>query len=67
MNNKIGMNLLLWGTEINESLFPVLEEIKTIIKLNKLNYVKSLFATIEQLDEFEGSVLGLTYLKSLST
>ena len=30
MNNKIGMNLLLWGTEINESLFPVLEEIKTI-------------------------------------
>ena len=33
----------------------VLEEIKTIIKLNKLNYVKSLFATIEQLDEFEGS------------
>ena len=28
MNNKIGMNLLLWGTEINESLFPVLEQIK---------------------------------------
>jgi D-psicose/D-tagatose/L-ribulose 3-epimerase len=28
MKNKIGMNLLLWGTEINESLFPVLEEIK---------------------------------------
>jgi D-psicose/D-tagatose/L-ribulose 3-epimerase len=30
MNNKIGMNLLLWGTEINESLFPVLEEIAAI-------------------------------------
>ena len=28
MNNKIGMNLLLWGTEINESLFPTLEHIK---------------------------------------
>ena len=25
-----GMNLLLWGTEINESLFPVLEKIKEI-------------------------------------
>jgi D-psicose/D-tagatose/L-ribulose 3-epimerase len=30
MNNKIGMNLLLWGTEINESLFPVLDQIKEI-------------------------------------
>ena len=29
MNYKIGMNLLLWGTEIDESLFPVLEEIKS--------------------------------------
>jgi len=28
MTNKIGMNLLLWGTEINPSLFPVLEQIK---------------------------------------
>ena len=28
MTNTIGMNLLLWGTEINESLFPVLEQIK---------------------------------------
>jgi D-psicose/D-tagatose/L-ribulose 3-epimerase len=27
---KIGMNLLLWGTEINESLFPVLDKIKEI-------------------------------------
>lgn len=27
---KIGMNLLLWGTEINESLFPVLDEIKSL-------------------------------------
>ncbi|RFS16442.1 sugar phosphate isomerase/epimerase [Emticicia sp. C21] len=27
---KFGMNLLLWGTEINESLFPVLEEIKEL-------------------------------------
>ena len=27
MTNKIGMNLLLWGTEINASLFPVLEQI----------------------------------------
>lgn len=27
---KIGMNLLLWGTEIDESLFPVLEKIKEI-------------------------------------
>ncbi|PWK23840.1 D-psicose/D-tagatose/L-ribulose 3-epimerase [Arcicella aurantiaca] len=25
-----GMNLLLWGTEINESLFPVLEQIKAM-------------------------------------
>jgi D-psicose/D-tagatose/L-ribulose 3-epimerase len=30
MNNKIGMNLLLWGTEINESLFPVLDQIMEI-------------------------------------
>jgi D-psicose/D-tagatose/L-ribulose 3-epimerase len=27
---KLGMNLLLWGTNIDESLFPVLEEIKNI-------------------------------------
>jgi D-psicose/D-tagatose/L-ribulose 3-epimerase len=27
---KIGMNLLLWGTEIDEALFPVLEEIKAL-------------------------------------
>ncbi|MFM1794507.1 MAG: hypothetical protein RL642_892 [Bacteroidota bacterium] len=27
---KLGMNLLLWGTEINEGLFPVLEQIKDI-------------------------------------
>ncbi len=27
---KFGMNLLLWGTEIDESLFPVLEKIKEI-------------------------------------
>ena len=25
-----GMNLLLWGTEINEDLFPVLEQIKAM-------------------------------------
>lgn len=30
MNNKIGMNLLLWGTDIDERLFPVLEQIKEI-------------------------------------
>lgn len=30
MQFKLGMNLLLWGTEINESLFPVLEQIKAI-------------------------------------
>jgi D-psicose/D-tagatose/L-ribulose 3-epimerase len=28
MTNRIGMNLLLWGTEIDASLFPVLEQIK---------------------------------------
>lgn len=28
MTNRIGMNLLLWGTEIDSSLFPVLEQIK---------------------------------------
>jgi D-psicose/D-tagatose/L-ribulose 3-epimerase len=27
---KLAMNLLLWGTEINESLFPVLDQIKEI-------------------------------------
>ncbi|MFZ9661081.1 MAG: sugar phosphate isomerase/epimerase family protein, partial [Chitinophagaceae bacterium] len=27
---KLGMNLLLWGTEIDTRLFPVLEEIKSI-------------------------------------
>lgn len=27
---KLGMNLLLWGTDIDESLFPVLEQIKAI-------------------------------------
>ena len=26
----IGMNLLLWGTDINESLFPVLDQIKAL-------------------------------------
>jgi D-psicose/D-tagatose/L-ribulose 3-epimerase len=30
MANKIGMNLLLWGTEIDERLFPTLEKIKAI-------------------------------------
>ena len=29
MKYKIGMNLLLWGTEIDESLFSVLEKIKS--------------------------------------
>ncbi len=28
MTNRIGMNLLLWGTDIDASLFPVLEQIK---------------------------------------
>jgi D-psicose/D-tagatose/L-ribulose 3-epimerase len=28
MTNKVGMNLLLWGTEMDSSLFPVLEQIK---------------------------------------
>lgn len=28
--NSIGMNLLLWGTEIDQNLFPVLEEIRSI-------------------------------------
>jgi D-psicose/D-tagatose/L-ribulose 3-epimerase len=27
---KLAMNLLLWGTDINESLFPVLDEIKAL-------------------------------------
>jgi D-psicose/D-tagatose/L-ribulose 3-epimerase len=26
--NKFGMNLLLWGTEMNEDMFPVLEQIR---------------------------------------
>ena len=30
MEFKLGMNLLLWGTEIDESLFPVLEQIKSV-------------------------------------
>ena len=30
MQNKLGMNLLLWGTEIDERLFPVLEQIKSV-------------------------------------
>lgn len=30
MNVKLGMNLLLFGTEIDERLFPVLEQIKSI-------------------------------------
>ncbi|MFB0947063.1 MAG: sugar phosphate isomerase/epimerase family protein [Spirosomataceae bacterium] len=30
MNVKLGMNLLLFGTEIDERLFPVLEQIKAI-------------------------------------
>ena len=30
MQNKLGMNLLLWGTEIDERLFPTLEQIKSI-------------------------------------
>ena len=30
MKYKLGMNLLLWGTEMDESLFPVLDQIKNI-------------------------------------
>lgn len=30
MKNKIGMNLLLWGSEIDERLFPILDQIKEI-------------------------------------
>jgi D-psicose/D-tagatose/L-ribulose 3-epimerase len=30
MEFKLGMNLLLWGAEIDESLFPVLEQIKSV-------------------------------------
>lgn len=30
MENTLGMNLLLWGTEIDETLFPVLKQIKEI-------------------------------------
>jgi D-psicose/D-tagatose/L-ribulose 3-epimerase len=30
MEYKLGMNLLLWGTEIDERLFPILEQIKSI-------------------------------------
>lgn len=30
MNHKLGMNLLLWGTEMDESLFPILDQIKNI-------------------------------------
>lgn len=30
MQKKLGMNLLLWGTEIDERLFPVLEQIKSV-------------------------------------
>ena len=28
MTNKLGMNLLLWGTEMSDDIFPVLEFIK---------------------------------------
>ncbi len=30
MQIKLGMNLLLWGTEIDQSLFPVIEQIKSV-------------------------------------
>ena len=30
MGNTLGMNLLLWGTEIDQRLFPVLDQIKEI-------------------------------------
>ena len=30
MKHKLGMNLLLWGTEMDESLFPILDQIKHI-------------------------------------
>ncbi len=30
VNMKIGMNLLLWGTEMDETLFPVLEKIREV-------------------------------------
>ena len=30
MEYKLGMNLLFWGTEIDERLFPILEQIKSI-------------------------------------
>ena len=45
----------LYDTENEYYLLDIMNPRHGIIKLNKLNYVKSLFATIEQLDEFEGS------------
>jgi D-psicose/D-tagatose/L-ribulose 3-epimerase len=30
MSNILGMNLLLWGTEMDENMFPILEQIKQV-------------------------------------
>ncbi len=62
---KFGMNLLLWGTEINESLFPVLEQIKALgfdgVEVPIFDTdPKNWYAWREKLDELELDRIAVT-------
>lgn len=62
---KFGMNLLLWGTEINEGLFPVLEQIKALgfdgVEVPIFDTdPKNWYAWREKLDELELDRIAVT-------
>lgn len=65
MNVKLGMNLLLFGTEIDEGLFPVLEQIKEIgfdgveVPIFDVN-PEVWFAWRKKLDEFDLDRIAVT-------
>jgi D-psicose/D-tagatose/L-ribulose 3-epimerase len=65
MQNKLGMNLLLWGTEIDDQLFPVLEQIKSCgydgVEIPIFNTDSSVWASWrKKLDELQLSRVAVT-------
>lgn len=65
MQNKLGMNLLLWGTEIDDQLFPVLEQIKSCgydgVEIPIFNTDSSAWASWrKKLDELQLSRVAVT-------
>ena len=65
MQNKLGMNLLLWGTEIDDRLFPVLEQIKSCgydgVEIPIFNTDSSVWASWrKKLDELQLSRVAVT-------